>query len=163
MNKTEAILRVAEIDRLVHDLTEEAAALRSIIEAPESEKKPLVQAKDKPGFPILMQTNCNGFTVGFEQRNMQAFETVEQARAYAEAFNTLLDLRRQPGSEAAEDEKRQWLIRGDGDVEWFAMLVAKIENTCPCFDSKESAEAARDAVGLDRVLKMYNTLHGRYE
>lgn len=152
MNKTEALKRLDALET-------EAAALRSIIEAPEKvEKKPLVQAKEKVGYAVLHGND--GYGAGVSLRFRNSFETLEQAEAYADAFNTLLDLRRQPGSEAAESLTKQWYINSNGVVAYTANLEWKLQQLCPMFDSEASALAASDAVGLDRILRMYNTLHG---
>lgn len=153
MNKTEALKRLDALET-------EAAALRSIIEAPEKvEKKPLVQAKELFGYTGLH--GDEGYVGSSMTSYRNGFATKSQAAAYAESFNTLLDLRRQPGSEAAEDGKEQWYMRGDGMLFSCFGLVSKLSEICPPFDTKESALAARDAVGLDRILRMCNTLHGR--
>lgn len=163
INKEQAQARLSAIEDGLRTLNDEAAALRSIIEAPEKvEKKPLVQAADEPGYPILLGCRPTGFAAGNEVRGLQGFETRTQAQAYAEAFNTLLDLRRQPGSEAAEDGKPQWVIWSDGSVSVFhSNWQNKTSYISPMFDTEASALAAREAVGLDRILRMYNTLHGR--
>lgn len=147
-DKTEALLRVAEIQSSMRELAEEVAALRRIIEAPEPvAKKPLVQPeRGKTGIGL----NWSG-----------RFWSLAQARAYGDAIDTLIDLRRQPGSEAAEDVKYQWNIAGRGEIQKLRSLELKISEICPWFDSEESAEAAIAAVGKDRILRMMNTLHGR--
>lgn len=141
MNKTEALKRLDALET-------EAAALRRIIEAPEPvenvEKKPLLTHSFTakmvyPGNPLVGSDVSDG---------------------YAKAINTLLDLRRQPGSEAAEDGERQWVIWPDGSV-FHSNWQNKTSYISPMFDTEASAIAARDAVGLDRILRMYNTLHGR--
>jgi hypothetical protein len=139
MNKSEALKRLDALET-------EAAALRKIIEAQEPvEKKPLL-------WQGLSHVAIRG---------IGAVQSLTVAQAYAEAFNTMLDLRRQPGGEAAVDEKCQWSIRGDGSIGSFNRLWVKIEMICPMFDSEASALAARKAVGWDRIEKMMNTLHGR--
>ena len=154
MSKTEeALQRLGALEN-------EAAALRRIIEAPEPvEKKPLVQAKDKKGYPVFHSKA--GYYGSGALYDGHSFETEDQAQSYAEAFNTLLDLRRQPGSEAAVHEIDQWGIDGSGKVFSVGALYRKVELLCPMFATEEAAEAARDAVGLKRILSMYHTLHGR--
>lgn len=139
MNKTEALKRLDALET-------EAAALRRIIEAPEPvEKKPLL---------------THSFTADMVYPgNPHVGSNVSDA--YAEAFNTILDLRRQPGSEVAEDGKHQWYINSNGVVAYTADLEWKLQQLCTMFDSEASALAARKAVGFVRILRMYNTLHGR--
>lgn len=125
------------------------AALLQVIEAPDEavEKKPLLD---------------HSFAAELVYPANRLLES-RVSKAYEEAINTLLDLRRQPGSEAPIDGKRQWFINGAGHAVSRFGNEYKICMVCPPFGTQESAEAARDVVGLDRVLRMYNTLHGRYE
>lgn len=145
-DKTEALARLARLDAIER----EAAELRRIIEAPETlkavVKKPLL-----PDCIIRAHLAWSG-TPNAGHKDVQA---------YAEAFNTLLDLRRQPGSEAVEDNKKQWGIYYKGDVWSASFLSYKLSEVCPWFDSQEAAEAAIEAVGKDRIIRMMNTLHGR--
>lgn len=149
MNKTESLetlkRRLDDAERKLADQALELAVLRKTIEAPEpAEKKPLldhdfVADMVYPGNPHI------GSTV---------------SGAYANAINTLLDLRRQPGSEAAVDGKEQWFIDANGEiVRWRTDL--KMSLLCPPFDSHDSALAAKEAVGWGRIKKMMDTLHGR--
>ena len=158
MNKTESI---EALKRRLDALETEAAELRKALESPEPvEKKPLVQAQRMRGYSVLHSND------GYVSSNMtffaNGFATKSQAQAYAEAFNTLLDLRRQPGSEPVVDEKSQWSIAGDGEIlEGWSYEIHKITELCPWFDSEESALAAKEAVGWDRIERMMNILHGR--
>jgi hypothetical protein len=141
MNKTEALKRLDALES-------EAAALRSIIEAPESvEKKPLIWSDDDHYSTLVVSTRVQHQSVG---------------DAYADALLTLLDLRRQPGSEAAVDGKRQWYITATGEAgNWTTQH--KLQILCPMFDSEASAFAAKEAVGWERIKKTMDTLHGRIE
>lgn len=140
--------RLSAIEDGLRTLNDEVEALRSIIEAPEPvEKKPLL-----PETILRVEMIISN---GADLKDAAAWQ------AYAEVFNTLLDLRRQPGSEAAEEGKTQWFIDGEGFAAIWQSTPNKITQICPCFDSGDSALAAREAVGLDRILHMYNTLHGR--
>lgn len=144
MNKTEAI---ETLKRRLDALETEAAALRKIIEAPEpTAKEPLLP--DGIAFACI-----EGPELGKLARNARI--------AYADAFNTLLDLRRQPGSEAAVDGKAQWYVNYSGVAEYYETLGRKAECISPFFDSPDSALAAKEAVGWDRIKRMMDTLHGR--
>lgn len=159
MNRTEAI---EVLKRRLDAIEEEAAKLRQILEAPEQvEKKPLVQAKRLRGYSVVHSND--GYVSSDMTYFANGFATKSQAQAYAEAFNALLDLRRQPGSEAAEDGKEQWFIRGDGVLFNMNVLRYKLSEISPPFDSKASALAAKEVVGWDRIKKMMDTLHGRIE
>lgn len=166
MNKTESIetlkRRLDDAERKLADQALELAVLRKTIEAPEPvEKKPLVQAQRLRGCSVLHSND--GYVSSDMTYFANGFATKSQAQAYAEAFNTLLDLHRQPGSEPAEGGKQQWVIRGNGRVDWFFAQEVKREMICPPFDSEASARAALEAVGWDRIKRMYDTLHGRIE
>jgi hypothetical protein len=78
---------------------------------------------------------------------------------YFDALNTMLELRQQPGSEAAKDGVRQYLISFDCDVE-NRTTTYKIGMISPCFKTEEHTEAAIKSVGADRIQKMFQVLHG---
>ncbi len=78
---------------------------------------------------------------------------------YYYAIDTMLELRQQPGSEAAKDGVRQYLISFDCDVE-NRTTTYKIGMISPCFKTEEHAEAAIKAVGADRIARMFKVLHG---
>jgi hypothetical protein len=87
------------------------------------------------------------------------------ALAYADALDTLLMLRHQPGSEPAKDEE-QWTIR-TGDVQRGTLSTTylfgtnvKASRISPCFATDADARAAIDTIGADRILRMFRTLHG---
>lgn len=159
MNKTESI---ETLKRRLGALEAEAAELRKALEASEQEpveKKPLVQAQRSRGYTVLHSND--GYVSSEMMFFANGFATKSQAKAYAEAFNTLLDLRRQPGSEAAVDGKEQWFVSYSGIAEYSESLGRKAERIFPFFDSHDSALAAMEAVGWDRIKRMMDTLHGR--
>lgn len=146
MNKTESI---ETLKRRLDALETEAAELRKALEAPEPvEKKPLIWTDQHNAWLL-------------DSDEIGCVQNQKVAARYAEAFNTLLDLRRQPGSEAAVDGKAQWFIDGTGRVFLYSELHLKLSEICPPFDSKTSARAALAVVGWDRIKRMYYTLHGR--
>lgn len=143
MDKKEALKRLAALE------TEAAKLREALVEAPEPvEKKPLLN----------YDITCDNATFfGVEEA------AKKEAQAYADAINTLLDLRRQPGSEAAKRMTKQWLIDAGGTVQYVCNTEWKLQQLCPMFDSAESALAAKEAVGWDRIKRMMDTLHGRTE
>ena len=90
------------------------------------------------------------------------FDDVQDALDYSKAVETMLLLRRQPGSSAAKDGD-QYVIctrnTGFRIEKWFA-VECKTEFISPCFASKQAAQAAIDSIGKDRIIHMFNTLHG---
>ena len=90
------------------------------------------------------------------------------AQAYAEAFNTMLALRKCEGSECCIDDKFQSAIGISQSLEDLRVFdytssYAKFDSTSPMFISKEYAQAAIDKVGKDNIIKMFKTLHGIYD
>lgn len=98
----------------------------------------------------------------YEGGNM--FQTDKLADAYAEAIETMLLLRHQPGTEPALAKKVQLVIspRFGPDrlqiCEWSSMDI-KAEYLSPCFQTQDAAQAAIDTIGADRILRMFKTLH----
>lgn len=85
------------------------------------------------------------------------------ADAYADALDTLLRLRHQPGTEAATSIARQFLVvikDGAADVDYYTNGECKLERISPCFATESDAKAAIDTIGADRILRMFHTLHG---
>jgi hypothetical protein len=82
---------------------------------------------------------------------------------YYNAVSTMLELRQQPGSEAARNGE-QWVVtptkEGSVKPDYWDDIVSKTRYISPCFRTKEHAEAAIKAVGADRIMKMFRTLHG---
>lgn len=106
------------------------------------------------------------YTTGSEY-GCNSFNDELIAQAYAEAFNTMLALRKCEGSEAIKDNKEQWNISVTKDTKNLEVLLylshyVKSDNIAPMFSTKEYAQAAIDKVGKDKIIKMFNTLHGIY-
>lgn len=92
------------------------------------------------------------------------FPDLATAQAYADAFSTMLELRRQPGSEPVKEDS-QWRIEVDTCcnellVTYSRSLNYKLSRISPCFATQEQAQAAVKAVGKGRILAMFKTLHG---
>jgi hypothetical protein len=93
----------------------------------------------------------------------EAFKSRDQMKAYASAINTLIELRRQPGTEKPDDSKRQWNIGiTSGEVKpcFYNGANVRMDMISPCFATEEQAEAAKEKIGADRLKQMFNTLHG---
>lgn len=93
------------------------------------------------------------------------YATREQAEAYADAFEVLRLIRRQPGivdpssgKEVHRPTARDNLII----VDWYRRPCA---TSCmfPCFESHDAAQAAVDAVGAERLIKTAKWLAGVVE
>tara|TARA_R110000822_G_scaffold301108_1_gene424791 strand:- start:13436 stop:13888 length:453 start_codon:yes stop_codon:yes gene_type:complete len=103
--------------------------------------------------------------VGTSSVWIQGFKSDEIALQYNEAFQTMILLRQQPGSEVPNDKKYQsaivcielnkLTIYGFGDIG-----VKKMSFISPFFASKEDTQRAIDTVGVERILRMFRILHG---
>jgi hypothetical protein len=83
---------------------------------------------------------------------------------YGEALCPLIELRQQPGSEAAKRGMEQWIVGYAQDdkvvFDYWVNIESKISGISPCFRTKEHAAAAIKAVGADRIKRMFQVLHG---
>jgi len=88
------------------------------------------------------------------------------ANRYKEAFETMILLRQQPGSEISKEDVVQFIISINGIGKIFLFIEAhddfilKIDRISPCFASEEDAQRAIDTVGAERILRMFKILHG---
>jgi hypothetical protein len=160
MNKTEALERMDQLAKEMQaDLDsfltkkEEAQALREIIEAPE------------PAGSLLPSMKLQGETCYYLReaaRQSFWFKTHEQRDAYASAIDTLIELRRQPGTEKPNGN-RQWVIANfeEGiDVSDHYSKQLKLDMVSPCFSTEAQAQSAFEKIGADRLKQMFNCLHG---
>ena len=95
-------------------------------------------------------------------RSSNVFPSEEMALAYAEAINTMLLLRHQPGPVGIEEGRQMYSIdpeSGNPTIKQWWSLDCWSTRISPCFDSVESAQAAIDAIGDGRIMRMFRTFH----
>lgn len=90
--------------------------------------------------------------------NQNIFPTEEIAQAYGNAFSVMLELRRQPGSGVRKADGVGYVPNEHGSIDWYGSSECFV--LCPPFPSGELAEAARGAVGRERIVAAYKTLTG---
>ena len=95
--------------------------------------------------------------VGVAAMDQNVFSTEESAEAYRDAFSVMLELRRQSGSGA---QRVGFVINDAGCTQH--VVTNMCFALCPPFPTEELAEAARDAVGRDRIIAAYKTLTGDF-
>jgi hypothetical protein len=154
--KVAALARLAEIET-------EAEVLRKFIETPAA------SLLTRPGDGELhcIVATMGGFSVSTKLRvagegsDGNLFQTEYLAKTYAEALNTMLLLRHQPGTVPANDENQFIIIitrecgvtyTGLGDAEF------KAGGTSPCFSLEEDAQRAIDTIGSARIARMFRAL-----
>jgi len=160
-------------------LEAEAAELRKLLTKPAPPRSLLTKPEPRDGsqyWALSFGQYCElvsvegcacSSEVGFYAHG-NLFQSEVIAKAYAEALDTLLLLRHQPGSERACGDRTQYIIRLTGDmgrlrVAGFDDTRLKAEYVTPCFVSQHWADLAIETVGADRILRMFKTLHGVYE
>ena len=90
------------------------------------------------------------------------FQSEEQAQAYAQALNTFLALRHQPGTVPPSQDHLQWSISVEEDFKFIAdkgwwNLESKLLSIFPCFEYQKDATAAIEAIGQDALAHMVKT------
>lgn len=91
------------------------------------------------------------------------FIDTELTRAYAQALDTLLLLRRQPGTEVPSIRSQyqlEFLAEGNLVVARNQRIAYKLTQISPCFKSDYWAQRALSTVGLPRIKRMFEVLHG---
>lgn len=94
---------------------------------------------------------------------MSSFESPLIANQYQEAFETMILLRQQPGSEAAKNDAQYSIFVEEGKITCsilFECINSKMTEISPCFATQEDAQLAIDTVGAERILRMFKILHG---
>ena len=157
-NKAEALARLAALEA-------EAAALRNILEKPDTAPSLLKRKEDllsvhRIGSEKFTLTGCNlSSKVGSFIYGENYFESLKQACDYAEAFETFLLLRRQPGTVKVVDGEPQWVVSGDVFPDSFQTREYKLSKISPVFTNRANCEAAINAIGAERLHHMFNTFH----
>lgn len=177
MKKSEAARKAEQVRQEIERAQEQLRQLEEILNAPEGAPSLLVKPEIAGGKTYwALETNAFGeFQVGRRSAASEEkkyywhgniFMDEEQAGSYAEALDTLLLLRHQPGTQpATRDTQFQLEVVGEGGrlcMRAYERTVreAKMQKLSPCFNTGEDAAAAISAVGEGRVLRMMQTLHG---
>jgi len=113
---------------------------------------------------VILEAGFGSDAARWATANYYASE--EQAERYADAFEVMRLMRRQPGIVAADAEgsKHRPCVTMRGDV-FIESIGAPFRSSCmfPCFESQQAAEAAVAAVGADRLVRAANWLAGVVE
>lgn len=174
MNKADAIAELVQIEK-------HAAELRAIIDAPSGDSllnKPEMGSGDRywslssnwadkresslePYSLIAMSDEPRAYRGG------NIFTDKNTANAYADAIDTMLLLRHQPGSCAPSKGTVNYDIGISYDVSNSYLISAKywtgggskMDRISPCFQDRAAAEAAIKAIGSDKLIRMFKTFH----
>lgn len=166
MDKTAALARLTTLEA-------EANEIRKILEAPERAASLLTKPVPLSGSEYW-RLDKNTCTAGFNTQDDRAvdstsypggniFQSEKLAKDYAEAINTMLLLRHQPGTEPVSG-RDQYVIQPSGAltvVEAICYLNPnmKLARLSPSFSTKDHAIAAIESVGMARIMKMFKDLH----
>ena len=165
INKGEQMTNKQEAKQQLEKLEAEVQKLKEIINKPEKAGSLL---EDGDYYISSYQGRLEAFVLHFDTPNLNRFPSKEIAQSYAEAFNTMLALRKCEGSVSTVNGKEQWFVRlalSLKDTETYAYPgnYSKIVTLSPSFSTKGYAQAAIDKVGKDNIIKMFKTLHGIYD
>ena len=164
ISKGEQMTNKQEAKQQLEKLEAEVQKLKEIINKPEKAGSLIEDGQ----YHIVnggsdLEIYPTGCTHGYNSFNDELI-----AQAYAEAFNTMLALRKCEGSCTTVNGKEQWSIDIDQSlkgIETYAYSgnYSKIITLSPSFSSKEYAQAAIDKVGKENIIKMFKILHGIYD
>jgi hypothetical protein len=156
------------------ELVARAEALKKIIDAPERSKSLL--RKPEPGsngrYWYFKDTCTKTWQVEYScatelgadgYRQGAIFQTKELAEAYAEALDTLLLLRHQPGTEPVSTLiQTQIILEESGAITYRSSVYQyqKYQMISPCFINANAARNAVDAIGAERIFRMFRILQG---
>jgi len=167
-NKQEKAMNKELAQERIQAIQKELTELQAIINAPDV-KPALLEVPPADVRPYRIDGSSNGFKCAVSsypqapftsyKESFNAFTTKELAQDYAEAFLTMLELRRQPGT--IPYTPKGVLIAYDKPAVTIDTVhpTVHIHSASPCFDSNESAKAAINKVGKDKLIKMFKTLH----
>lgn len=178
MNKDQAVARLKELQAHAASIQIEVQTLRKIIEAPQA-----LLTKPVPGSEQGYWSLGSGYSTGFDLCWYEAipeepvyyshgniFQSRDIAEDYAQAVDTLLLLRHQPGTVPAKDTGNQFIIepdwkRNEGNPSLYIKarelggLIYKMARVSPCFKTLKDAKNAIEVVGAETILHMFKTLH----
>lgn len=179
MDKTQAQARLAELDRASRKIQDETAALREILDAPEPTRLlPRPKGAGSEVYWVLIgDPSADGtgfrpdprsvFTPGGRYDRGNVFTDLQVAQAYADALETFLMLRGQPGTEPARVAKTQYVIEPMCDSHTgrcFGVEVVnannfrtKLARLSPCFGSEAYAKQAVNTLGTSDLIQMFTT------
>ena len=95
--------------------------------------------------------------------NGACFTTEKEADAYAEAFETMVMLRKCEWSVKPNDDECQHIfsyVFGEFHFSEYTSLGYKTKCVSPSFETEEDARNAIKKVGEERVIRMFNTFSG---
>lgn len=156
-----------EAKQQLEKLEAEVQKLKEIINKPEKAGSLLPEEGTHHLFPSSGRLSISEVDTMFKY-GVNRFPSEDIAQSYAEAFNTMLALRKCEGSECCIDDKFQSAIGISQSLEDLRVFnytssYAKFDSTSPMFISEEYAQAAIDKVGKENIIKMFKTLHGIYD
>lgn len=162
ISKGEQMTNKQEAKQQLEKLEAEVQKLKEIINKPEKAGSLLEDGE------WLMCLQPYHWRYGTQPVDPFNFESSSIAQSYAEAFNTMLALRKCEGSECCIDDKFQSAIGISQSLEDLRVFnytssYAKFDSASPMFISEEYAQAAIDKVGKENIIKMFKTLHGIYD
>lgn len=165
MTKQDAIDRLNQMRALFE---QGAAKLQAIIDAPEvasllkipkvGDKYYQLAAGARGGYWVV-----SSGIISNEGYGANCFESEELAQNYADAFTTMMLLRRQPGtvSPSLDDYRYRIEFLGNDDlcVDYYDTMYHQASSISPLFDSQENARNAINVVGETRIRRMFETFH----
>lgn len=164
----QTLSREQALERLV-SLESEAAQLKKILDA-EIVYDCLIPTPEKGQTFYYMSESENGKlgvseTTRTNGAHANMFHVKQAAEKHIAAWETLIMLRKQPGSEPTEDKKFQWMIEYDIEANKPVVirrfvLNSKVTRISPAYASEDAANKAIRAVGAGKIVGMFKTLHG---
>jgi len=149
-----------EAQQQLEKLQAEMDKLKEIINKPEKAGSLLEDGEYR-----ICGSHSEGLIASNYGFGVNSFKDLKLARDYAEAFMTMLELRKCEGSEAVVHGVSQYCIEpkpmlSELYIESWNTSQQKVSLISPSFSKKEHAQAAIIKVGEDKIFKMFKTLHG---
>lgn len=166
--KGEQMTNKEQAKQQLEKLEAEMQKLKEIINKPEKAGSMLGESGEYNALSQAGKFIGNKLPPYCDTKGTNRFESEAIAQAYAEAFNTMLELRKCEGSEAAKEGIGQYTLVPSKCKTYLVIhnfhdQDVKLFQISPAFTSAKYAQAAIDKVGKEKIIKMFNTLHGIYD
>ncbi|MGL5219788.1 MAG: hypothetical protein ACRC8G_10000 [Plesiomonas shigelloides] len=160
MDREQELKKLAQLEKEVADLKamlEKPQRTPSLLMRPAEDLDVYWEIHSGAATGRLHAVDCEGIQRGVHGN---CFQSESLAKAYAEAIDTMLLLRHQPGTRKGSGSA-MWCIgtTATGHLTIFRSNVDCTGLICPAFDNAESARAAIAVIGIARILRMFKVLH----
>lgn len=146
-NKEQIMRDLVQLQKTIADAYKQADELREQLNKPEY----------KALFDLSNQNKSYVWASRF------VYPDQDTAKAYHEAFGTLIQLRKCHGSEPVSDKEQHFISLNHSNnlrILRSRFVGDKVSEISPAFDTQENAQKAIESIGEENIINMFKTFHG---